>query len=420
MDSFDMSLMAAVMIVIIIVMRKFLINKIPHQIWTILWFLVIVRMYVPYKIETKFNFYNGVYHIRRMLAENDLLKIGYQEYYVDRVLQNFLNSPSVKWALFFIWATGVIFMLRYFCKDFGLAKTLWRKSEKSITCEHSQQFLWTFGLNKKVEIRQSDEINMPLAYGVIHPGILLPMDFEDYSRPAMRHILFHEYFHLKYMHPLLQIVVISILCINWFNPIIWVWYHYMNRDMEIACDRHVLDLIGKNERESYALNLIQMAKKQNQEGAFYSGFAKYIIEERIVAIMKYKKTTITALVISMLIPTGVASAFGTNDNYVFNDEVKAGEVILAVEEKGATADTLEIFVEYEELAPYVVEQDERAVSSINIEGYEYITYNKTPPATLKVSTQKNGYTYRGTLKLVHMKIDGSKYIGYYSGTLYRQ
>lgn len=78
MDSFDMSLMAAVMIVIIIVMRKFLINKIPHQIWTILWFLVIVRMYVPYKIETKFNFYNGVYHIRRMLAENDLLKIGYQ------------------------------------------------------------------------------------------------------------------------------------------------------------------------------------------------------------------------------------------------------------------------------------------------------------------------------------------------------
>lgn len=415
-----MSFMAAVMIVIIIVMRKFLINKIPHQIWGILWFLVIVRLYVPYKIETKFNFYNGVYHIRRMLAENDLLKIGYQEYYFDRVLQKFLNSPSVKWTLFFIWAIGVIFMLRYFCKDFGLAKALWKKSEKSITCEYAQQFLWDFGLNKKVEIRQSDEIDMPLAYGIIHPGILLPLDFEDHSIHAMQHMLFHEYFHLKYMHPLLQIVVICILCINWFNPIIWVWYHYMSRDMEIACDRHVLDLIGKNERESYALNLIQMAKTQSQEGAFYSGFAKYVIEERIVAIMKYKKATMAALVISMLIPTGVASAFGTSDNYVFNDEVKAGEIVVAIEETGTVAEAADIFVDYEELAPYVVEQDERAVSSINIEGYEYIVYNGSLPTTLKVSTEKDGYTYSGTLKLVDMEIDGSKYIGYYSGTLYRQ
>lgn len=415
-----MSFMAAVMIVVIIVMRKCLLNKIPHQIWGVLWFLVIVRLYVPYKIETKFNFYSGIYHIRRILAEKDLLKIGYQEYYFDRVLQEILNSPSVKWALFFIWAIGVIFMLRYFCKDFVLARTLWKKSDKSMTCEQSQQFLWDFGLNKKVEIRQSHEIDMPLAYGIIHPGILLPLDFEEHSSPAMQHMLFHEYFHLKYMHPFLQIVVISILCINWFNPIIWAWYHYMSRDMEIACDRHVLDLIGKNERESYALNLIQMAKTQSQEGAFYSGFAKYVIEERIVAIMKYKKTTMAALVISMLIPTGVASAFGASDNYVFNDEVKAGEIVVAIEETGATAEAAEIFVDYEELAPYVVEQDERAVSSINIEGYEYVTYNQTPPATLKVSTEKGGYTYSGTLKLVDLEIDGSKYIGYYSGTLYRQ
>lgn len=190
--------------------------------------------------------------------------------------------------------------------------------------------------------------------------------------------------------------------------------------MEIACDRHVLDLIGKNERESYALNLIQMAKTQSQEGAFYSGFAKYVIEERIVAIMKYKKATMAALVISMLIPTGVASAFGTSDNYVFNDEVKAGEIVVAIEETGTVAEAADIFVDYEELAPYVVEQDERAVSSINIEGYEYIVYNGSLPTTLKVSTEKDGYTYSGTLKLVDMEIDGSKYIGYYSGTLYRQ
>ena len=420
MDFFDMNFMAAVMIVVIIVLRKFLINKIPHQIWGILWFLVIIRLYVPYKIETKFNFYSGVYYIRRILAENDLLKIGYQEYYFDRVVQEIVNSSSVKWTLVFIWIIGVIIMFRYFCKDFVLARTLWKKSEKTLTCEQAQQFLWDFGLNKRVEIRQSPEIDMPLAYGIFRPGILLPMGFGEYPSSAMQHMLLHEYLHLKYMHPFLQVVVISILCINWFNPIIWVWYHYMSRDMEIACDRHVLDLLGQSEREPYALNLIYMAKSQSQEGAFYSGFAKYVMEERIVAIMKYKKTTMVALVISMLIPTGVASAFGTSDNYVFNDEMKAGEVVLTVEETGTMAETAEIFVDYQELKPYVVEQDERAVSSINIEGYEYVTYNQAPPATLKVSTKKDGYTYSGTLKLVDLEIDGSKYIGYYSGTLYRE
>lgn len=415
-----MSFIAAAMIVVIIVLRKFLINKIPHQIWGILWFLVIIRLYIPYKIETKFNFYNGIYYVRRMLAEDDLLKIGYQEYYFDRVLQEIINSPGIKWILIFIWIIGVTIMFRYFCKDFVLARVLWKKSEETIICEQSQQFLWDWGLNKKVEIRQSSETDMPLAYGVFHPGILLPITFGQYSSPAMKHMLLHEYLHLKYMHPLLQMVVISILCINWFNPIIWVWYHYMSRDMEIACDRHVLDLLGQDEREPYALSLIYMAKSQSQKGAFYSGFAKYVIEERIVAIMKYKKTTMAALVISILIPAGVASAFGTSDNYVFNNEMKGGKVALTVEETGAIAEATEIFVDYEELAPYVVENGERAVSSINIEGYEYVTYNQTPPATLKVSTVKSGYTYSGTLKLVDLKINGSKYTGYYSGTLYRQ
>lgn len=420
MDFFDVSFMAAVMILVIIVLRKFLINKIPNQIWGILWFLVIVRLYIPYKIETEFNFYSGVYYIRRILAEHDLLKIGYQEYYFDRVLRGIINSPSVKWTLVFIWIIGVMIMFGYFCKDFVLARALWKKSEKTLICEQARRFLYDFGLYKSVEIRQSSEIDMPLAYGIFRPTILLPMSFGEYSSPAMQHVLLHEYLHLKYMHPLLQMVVISILCINWFNPIIWIWYHYMSRDMEIACDRHVLDLLGQNERESYALNLIQMAKLQSREGVFYSGFAKYIIEERIEAIMKYKKITITALVLSMLIPTGVASAFGTSDNYIFYDEVEAGEIVISVEEIGSVSEVKEISVNYNDLKPYIAEQDERAAGSINIERYEYVTYNKTPPATLKISTKKDGYTYSGTLKLVDMEIDGSKYIGYYSGTLYRQ
>lgn len=420
MNFFDMSVMAAVMIVVIIVIRKLLINRIPHQIWGMLWLLVIVRLYVPYKIETKFNFYSGLYYIRRAVAENDLLKMGYQEYYFDRVAHMIASIPGVKWILLFIWAMGMVIMLRYFCKDFTVSRKLWKKSKETLACEQAQQFLWDAGLNKSVEIRQSSEIDMPLAYGIFRPGILLPTGFGEYPSSAMRHMLLHEYLHLKYRHPLLQVVVIGVLCINWFNPIIWVWYHYMSRDMEIACDRHVLDLLGQNERESYALNLIHMAKSQSLEGAFYSGFAKNVMKERIVAIMKYKKTTMAALVISMLIPTGVASAFGTNDNYVFYDEVSVGEMTASAEELSSASDTEAIFVSYEDVEPYVVAQKERAVSSIVLDAYEYVTYDRTPPATLLITLEKDGHTYKGTVRLVHLEIEGSKFTGFYSGTLYLQ
>lgn len=420
MSFLDMNVMAAVMIVTIILVRKLLIYRIPHQIWNILWLLVVVRLYIPYKIETRFNFYNVLYYIRTVFAKNDFLEIGYQFYYFDRIMKEIINIPSVKYVLLFVWILGTIIMIRYFYDDFVLAQKLYKRSSNTPICKEAQQFLLDSGLNKRVEIKQSQEIDMPLAYSIFHPCILLPWNIGNYPESAIKQMLLHEYIHLKYKHSLLQIIMISTLCINWFNPIIWIWYHYMSRDMEIACDQHVLDLIGKNEREFYAFNLIQMAKAQSPEGTFYNGFAKYVIKERTVAIMKYKKTTMVALIISMLIPTSVVSAFGTSDNYVFDDEVKSGEVIVSVEETGAIAETAEIFIDYEEFKPYVVNQDERAVSSINIDGYEYVTYNKTPPATLKVSTKKDGYTYTGTLKLVDLKIDGSKYIGYYSGTLYRQ
>lgn len=420
MNFFDMSMMASCMIVVVIILRKLLINKTPHQIWCVLWVLVIIRLYIPYRIETKFNFYNGLYYIRKVFAETDLLNIGYQTYYIDRFICIITNLSIIKWIFLFIWFIGIVVILKHFCRDYILAYKLWKNSDYTCICERALKFLQNSGLNVKIEIRQTNEIKIPIAYGVFRPCILLPLHFDQYSSSAKFQMLLHEYVHLKYMHNLLQFFVIFILCVNWFNPIIWLWYHYINRDMEIACDRHVLDILGQTERQSYAMNLIQMAKIQSQEIAFHRGFTKYVIEERIVSIMKYKKTKSVVLILFMLIPTGVASAFSTNDNYVFMDEVDSGEIVISIDETGATAQTDTIFIDYEKLQPFEIEQVDRAVSSINIEGYEYVTYYQTPPATLKVSTKKDGYTYSGTLKLVDLKIEGEKYIGYYSGTLYRQ
>lgn len=191
----------------------------------------------------------------------------------------------------------------------------------------------------------------------------------------------------------------------------------------MACDKHVVEVIGEEERESYARHLVFLSNLKNRKYAFFNGFikgsSKRIVKERIVAIMKYKKLSALAVAFCMLIPMGVASAMGTNSNYVFGDEINNGNLEIAVVNESFVEDDV-ITVAYEDLEPYVIEQQARATQRINIERYERTYTSPSIPNEIEVTTQRDGYIYAGTLKLVEIKNSGSKYIGYYSGTLYRQ
>lgn len=183
-----------------------------------------------------------------------------------------------------------------------------------------------------------------------------------------------------------------------------------------------MQIIGEKERKSYALNLVNMAGAKEKGKIFQNGFAKKEnkeMKERIVAIMKFKKFSALAVAFSMLIPTTMASAFCTDSNYVFGDEISDNTINVVVTDEGYV-DTETINVTMEELEPYITVQETRATSKINIDGYKRTYSTPSIPNTLEVSVERDGYTYTGTLKLVHMEYDGSKYIGYYSGTLYRQ
>ena len=165
-----------------------------------------------------------------------------------------------------------------------------------------------------------------------------------------------------------------------------------------------------------------MAGAKEKGKIFQNGFAKKEnkeMKERIVAIMKFKKFSALAVAFSMLIPTTMASAFCTDSNYVFGDEISDNTINVVVTDEGYV-DTETINVTMEELEPYITVQETRATSKINIDGYKRTYSTPSIPNTLEVSVERDGYTYTGTLKLVHMEYDGSKYIGYYSGTLYRQ
>lgn len=94
--------------------------------------------------------------------------------------------------------------------------------------------------------------------------------------------------------------------------ILWFGLYILtNRDIELSCDEKIVLTFGETMKSTYALTLIGLEEKKSGFSPLSTNFAKNAIEERIIAIMKYKKTTITAIVLSVLLVVGMTSAFAT-------------------------------------------------------------------------------------------------------------
>lgn len=139
-----------------------------------------------------------------------------------------------------------------------------------------------------------------------------PQSLEDIQSEQLTYILMHEMTHIRRFDMLRKIAAAAVLCIHWFNPIVWVLFLLYNRDIELACDETVVRKIKGDCRSAYALALIGMEERQRGSSSLCSHFSKNAIEERIVAIMKFKKISIAAAVLASSLVLGVTSAFATS------------------------------------------------------------------------------------------------------------
>ena len=99
---------------------------------------------------------------------------------------------------------------------------------------------------------------------------------------------------------------------HWFNPLAWLMYVLANRDLELSCDERVMDTLGGGEKASYALALIGMEEARSRCFSPYNHFSRLAIEERIEAIMKYKKASVLTLVLAAALVVGATTVFAAS------------------------------------------------------------------------------------------------------------
>lgn len=135
-------------------------------------------------------------------------------------------------------------------------------------------------------------------------------------------VLTHEYVHIRRFDAITKILFAAVLCIHWFNPLVWVMYVLANRDIELSCDAWVIRMMGEKNRSSYALMLIKMEERRSGMSALYSHFGKNAISERIEAIMKFKKTSILACTLALALIAGATTAFAATNSVATADTSK--------------------------------------------------------------------------------------------------
>jgi hypothetical protein len=202
-------------------------------------------------------------------------------------------------------ALGVYFAFMYFkCR---------RAFSDSLPVSNDCILAWrkTHKLKRTYCIRYSDKITVPLTYGVFRPVILLPKRIDVSNETPLSYILTHEFVHIRRLDALTKLVATAAVCVHWFNPLVWIMYMLLNRDIELSCDESVVRELGEAPKSAYALMLIGMAEKHSAF-ALYSAFSKYAIEERINAIMKNKKSSIAGILGAALLVAGTAAVFATS------------------------------------------------------------------------------------------------------------
>ena len=318
MSLLQMSFLGTVIILLIVVLRAVLISRLPKKTFLILWWIALIRLLVPFSIKSVTSIYSLLQSIYsdinpvRTAQTTTFLPIhGNMPEIANGLSEAMVQRTESISILSVIWLAGLLLCFGFFAVSYIKC---YREFRFSLPVENDILEAWKekHPLKRSLSIRQTETIAAPLSYGVIRPVILMPKNTEWKNIYQLRYVLEHEYVHIRRLDMLTKLIMIAAVCIHWFNPLVWVMYILFNRDLELSCDETVVRRFGMDIKSVYATALISMEEKKSGLTPLCNSFSKNAIEERIRAIMKIKKTSKFAVIISAVLVICVTGGFATS------------------------------------------------------------------------------------------------------------
>lgn len=305
-DFLNTSITASYIIIAVLLIRA-IFKKIPKKFVCALWAIAGLRLVLPFSVESAFSLIPSTKTIDPVSGNSYGVRLNSGITAVDIPVNNYLVesemaattqaiTPSDKNVIFsvisILWIVGIIAIMLY-----GAISYL--KLRKTV----STAVLF------KENIYQSEAVVSPFILGLLKPRIYVPFALNN---AACDYVVAHETAHIKRRDHLIKPIGFLILAVYWFNPLVWVGYIMLCRDIERACDEKVIADMNSEERKLYAGALLDCAVNRRRITACPLAFGEVGIKERIKGVVSYKKPAFWVIAAAVVVCAVIAVCFLTN------------------------------------------------------------------------------------------------------------
>lgn len=346
------TLQASLLIFLILVIQSILGNRLGIRWRYCLWLLLLVRMALPWAPQSRISMFNLIPHrgqeapaehvLREVpgdragsipvgmkdagqtsAATTEVAQAGPQAATVTpqihREPETDLQraSSQITNVLPLVWLAGALVLAAYVCaSNFNLWWIV--KSERPLidqpTLELLEDCKSQMGVKTIIGIVVTDKVRSPALFGFVRPRLLMPRGMiEALGRRELRHVFLHELAHLR-RHDIFVGYLVSLLqTLHWFNPLVWLAFHRLRADRELACDALALSTMNTAESTKYGRTVVHLLENflYPRRLPSLAGISedKSQIKRRITMIARFKKNSyrLSPLAVILIIILGCAS-----------------------------------------------------------------------------------------------------------------
>ena len=302
-------------VILAVIVLRLLFRKSPRWVMGILWALVAIRLICPIVVESPFSVVpkgplfdketsnlkseqevqqinnlpdqnqtagKQVAEIKEHTAKQDETK----DFWTDK------RKTDSKKMLSTIWLLGMLVLTGY-----------------GIVGSFRVEYQLRFAVPVEQQIWECDSIHTSFLWGLIHPRIYLPSGMNEETK---RYVIRHERAHQKRGDHWWKVIGYVLLVIYWFQPLMWIAYWIFARDIEYACDEHVIGNLSFAERKEYAQALLLCGSGRSRRLAGPLAFGGLGVKPRIKNVLSYQKPGRGKIAISLLVCVVVSVCFLTN------------------------------------------------------------------------------------------------------------
>ena len=280
-------------LILAVILARLLLKKAPKWIPCIMWGLVAVRLICPFSLESVFSLIPSSETIPSNIALQNEPHINSGITVINEAVNPVITesfAPALDTSVnplqviipiaAAVWIAGIVVMLAY-----ALVSYLKLKKTVSVCVPIKEGIL------------SCDEVKAPFILGVLWPVIYVPSSMQG---ETLDYVLRHETAHLQRRDHWWKPLGFLLLSVYWFNPLCWIAYILLCRDIEMACDEKVIRDMDKGDMAAYSQALLDCSFPRKRIAACPLAFGEVGVKERVKGVLNYKKPAFWIILIAVI------------------------------------------------------------------------------------------------------------------------